>query len=254
MTDNTQILGRNFPLGEQSSILTTGTKAVKYFPENMNLKEAYVTLMTAPTVTAVTVDILKNGVSILTDKMTIAVGQVSSRGTELINDTTIYESDQIAFVVLTTDVSASILDCNLKYTPLDTKEVSDRPTNPSSYSDIYSSSRNSSEAARLKTYQTLTSVTNATAMNVALGLNAKITLTENTTITLSNLASGDEGNIVITQAAGNYTVAISPTPYVIDDGAGAIVITDGVGSITVLSYSYDGARLLINYGANYTNS
>lgn len=107
---------------------------------------------------------------------------------------------------------------------------------------------------KVKTYQSLSSSSNAIAFNTNNGVNMKTTLTENTTITLSNLVSGDEGNIVITQAAGNYTVAISPTPYVIDDGAGVVAITDGAGSITILSYSYDGAILLLNYGANYTNS
>ena len=107
---------------------------------------------------------------------------------------------------------------------------------------------------KVKTYQSLSSSSNAIAFNTNNGVNMKTTLTENTTITLSNLVDGDEGNIVITQAAGNYTVAISPTPYVIDDGAGAVVITDGAGSVTILSYTYDGSRLFITYGANYTNS
>ncbi|MCK9429261.1 MAG: hypothetical protein M0R17_04605 [Candidatus Omnitrophica bacterium] len=100
---------------------------------------------------------------------------------------------------------------------------------------------------KTKTYQTLTSSANVT-MNTNLGVNAKITLAHSMTITLSNLVSGDEGNIVITQAAGNYTVDISPTPKVIDgDGSGAVVITDGAGSITTLCYTYDGTNLLINY-------
>ena len=107
---------------------------------------------------------------------------------------------------------------------------------------------------KIKTYQTLLSASNATPMNTAISVNGKMTLAESTTITLSNLVSGDEGNIVITQVAANYTVAISPTPYVINAGAGAVVITNGAGSITVLSYSYDGSRLLVNYGANYTNA
>lgn len=107
---------------------------------------------------------------------------------------------------------------------------------------------------RKKAYQSLTSTSNATPMNINTSANAKATLTENTTITLSNLVDGDEGNIVITQAAGNYTVAISPTPYIINDGAGLVSIEAGAGSITVLSYAYDGSRLLINYGKNYTNS
>jgi hypothetical protein len=489
--------------------------------------------MTAPTVNAVTVDILKNGVSILTNKMTIAVGSYNSKGTELIKDTTVYESDQLAFVVLTTDVSASILEINMKYETFVDPVGSNHPVTPTVYSDIYTSSESIPEGvsytnkayvdnkrtdtyvadgsitrpyktilaavnaintlslahqtantftqanyiievapgtysdnftinnvknlrfnmhgvyitgnitytttmvggsadnyyARLEfvgcegnraekgtsgrllgtftatrnndslcyvsfkgihvagnmlyktngtwilsmkdvffsaylytedlalvllettghtefgaysgtgtghisvpstdtivavslynvdntefdlinisnvagsrvtncrfkstttitggtvatdlisyksliaqtetltgstisfleglkpqVYQTLTSVSNATPMNLNLGVNGIITLAESTTITLSNLSSGDEGNIVVTQAAANYTVAISPTPYVINDGAGAVVITDGAGSITVLSYTYDGTRLFVTYGPNYTNS
>jgi hypothetical protein len=528
-----ELQGYNFILGEQSSVLTTGTKAVKHFPWNMNLQETYVTLMTAPTVNAVTVDILKNGVSILTNKMTVAVGSYNSKGTELIKDTTVYESDQLAFVVLTTDVSASILEINMKYETFVDPVGSNHPVTPTVYSDIYTSSESIPEGvsytnkayvdnkrtdtyvadgsitrpyktilaavnaintlslahqtantftqanyiievapgtysdnftinnvknlrfnmhgvyitgnitytttmvggsadnyyARLEfvgcegnraekgtsgrllgtftatrnndslcyvsfkgihvagnmlyktngtwilsmkdvffsaylytedlalvllettghtefgaysgtgtghisvpstdtivavslynvdntefdlinisnvagsrvtncrfkstttitggtvatdlisyksliaqtetltgstisfleglkpqVYQTLTSVSNATPMNLNLGVNGIITLAESTTITLSNLSSGDEGNIVVTQAAANYTVAISPTPYVINDGAGAVVITDGAGSITVLSYTYDGTRLFVTYGPNYTNS
>lgn len=111
-----------------------------------------------------------------------------------------------------------------------------------------------SGATKNASYQTLLSVNNNAPMNVVLGTNGKITLTENTTITLSNLTLGDEGNIVITQGASNFTVNISPTPYVVNGGAGAVVITDGAGSITILSYSYDGSRLFVNYGANYTNA
>jgi hypothetical protein len=85
-------------------------------------------------------------------------------------------------------------------------------------------------------------------LNIQGGLNYSITLTENTTLTLSNLRDGDEGKIIVTQAAGNYTLDILPQPKVINgDGSGDLTITDGAGNITILCYSYNGSVLYMNY-------
>lgn len=103
-------------------------------------------------------------------------------------------------------------------------------------------------------YQTLTSSASVT-MDVENGKNAKITLAHNATLTLTNLSDGDEGNIIITQdSGGGNSINISPTPYVIDDGSGQITLTGTGNSIDILSYTYDGTRLFITYGTNYTNA
>ena len=103
-----------------------------------------------------------------------------------------------------------------------------------------------------KAYQTLTSSTSIT-MDVKAEQNAKVTLAHNATLTLSNLVDGDEGNIIITQdATGGRTLAVSPTPKVINGGGGAITLTGAANSIDILSYTYDGSRLFITYGTNYT--
>lgn len=104
-----------------------------------------------------------------------------------------------------------------------------------------------------KTYDTLTS---AATLNLDVNLNQNIILTlgENVTLTLINLFNGAEGNIVVIQDAANYTLDLIPTPYVISGGAGITALEPGAGSITVLSYSYDGTRLLVNSGLNYTNA
>lgn len=102
-----------------------------------------------------------------------------------------------------------------------------------------------------KSYQTLTSAATIT-MNIESGLNAKLVLGHNVVLTLDNLTNGSEGNIIIVQNASNFTLSILPGPYVINGGGGSIVLTDGAGAITILSYTYDGTNLYINYGSNYT--
>ena len=111
----------------------------------------------------------------------------------------------------------------------------------------------STECKRVfKAYQTLTSSTSIT-MDVKAGQNAKVTLAHNAVLTLSNLVDGDEGNIIITQdTTGSRTLVISPTPKVINSGAGSIVLTGTANSIDILSYTYDGSRLFITKGPNYT--
>lgn len=100
-------------------------------------------------------------------------------------------------------------------------------------------------------YQNL-DCTGAVTMNVRDGYNARITLSCSISLTLSNLQSGDEGNIIVTQdATGNRTLTILPSPKVIDGGAGTITLTGTPGSTDVISYTYDGVNLYITYGLNY---
>lgn len=102
-----------------------------------------------------------------------------------------------------------------------------------------------------KPYQTLTSASTIT-MDIENGANAKLVMGHNVVLTLDNLTNGSEGNIIIVQDASNFTLSILPSPYVINGGGGGIVLTDGAGAITILSYTYDGTNLYINYGSNYT--
>lgn len=102
-------------------------------------------------------------------------------------------------------------------------------------------------------YQNLISAASIT-MNVNLGGNAILTLGHNVVLTLSNLYNGAKGNIILTQGSSNYTFAISPTPYVYNNGSGVITPGSGNGTITIVSYTYDGTRLFINYHSPYTNS
>jgi hypothetical protein len=104
---------------------------------------------------------------------------------------------------------------------------------------------------RTKVYQTLTSSASI-AMDVSSGINAELTLGHNATLTLSNLTSGDEGNIIITQdATGSRTITISPTPKVINGGSGVVTLSTAANSVDILSYTYDGTTLFITYGKNY---
>lgn len=104
----------------------------------------------------------------------------------------------------------------------------------------------------VKTYQLLTSSASIT-MNVRNGQNARVVLGVSATLTLSNLADGDEGNIVIIQdAVGNRTLTVSPTPRVINGGAGVIKLSTTANSVDMLSYTYDGTYLYITYGKNYS--
>ena len=101
-----------------------------------------------------------------------------------------------------------------------------------------------------KVQQTLASSANI-AMDLEDGLNGYLSLAHNTTLTISNMVTASEGNIVIDNT-GTFTLAISPTPYVINDGAGLITLTDN--GRTILSYYYDGTALNITYGSTYPNS
>ena len=102
-------------------------------------------------------------------------------------------------------------------------------------------------------YQVLKSAS-AVTMDVYGGKNAIITLSHNVTLTLQNLIDGSEGNIIITQGSTDHTITLSPTPYVINDGKNVISLQTGSGKITIISYTYDGTRLFVNYGVNYTNA
>jgi hypothetical protein len=98
----------------------------------------------------------------------------------------------------------------------------------------------------LKAYQTLTSAV-AIDFNVRLGLNALLVMEHNITFTFQNLVTGDGGNIEVIQGASDYTISVSPTPYVLNDGSSDVKIQSGAGVKTIISYSYDGTTLMVSY-------
>lgn len=117
--------------------------------------------------------------------------------------------------------------------------------------DLFEFNKHIATVEVTKAYQTLTYAASVT-MNTNIGANAKITLTGNCALTLSNLTNGDEGNIIVVQdATGSRTITISPTPKVINGGSGAVTLSTAANSIDIISYTYDGTNLYVNYGKNY---
>ena len=89
-------------------------------------------------------------------------------------------------------------------------------------------------------------------LNCAESPNAKSTLTGDTTITLSNLADGMTGNIKVVQdSTGGHTLTLSPTPKVINGGAGVVELTGTANSVDIISWWFDGDDLNVTYGLNY---
>lgn len=117
--------------------------------------------------------------------------------------------------------------------------------------DLFEFNKHIATVEVTKSYQTLTYAASVT-MNTNIGANAKITLTGACALTLSNLTNGDEGNIIVTQdATGSRAITISPTPKVINGGSGVVTLSTTANSIDIISYTYDGTNLYINYGKNY---
>jgi hypothetical protein len=101
-------------------------------------------------------------------------------------------------------------------------------------------------------FQTLVSSTSIN-MNVNNGKNATLVLAHNATLTLSNLSSGDQGSIIITQdGVGNRTISLSPTPKIKDNGAGTIALSTGSTDVDIIKYIYDGSNLFAKVDLNFT--
>lgn len=125
--------------------------------------------------------------------------------------------------------------------------------NNSQQKSIWKSALRKILGLQVKAYQILTIDEDGNSThNVLVTPNAKINLTDNVTLTLTNLTNGCEGNIIVTNALSDYSLAIVPTPYVINDGEGSTDITYGSDTVTILSYTYDGEELYITVGSNYT--
>ena len=102
--------GFSFPLSDEATPITTGVKYTDNLVYNLELVEVYCKCTVAPTTTTIIVDMLKNGVSILTNKMIIPIGGFASNITttpSVINNSTILSSDKISFEVLQGDAAGA---------------------------------------------------------------------------------------------------------------------------------------------------
>jgi len=102
--------GFSFPLSDEATPITTGVKYTDSLVYNLELTEVFCKCTVAPTTTTIIVDMLKNGVSILTNKMIIPIGAKSSLFTttpSVINNSTILSSDIISFEVIQGDAAGA---------------------------------------------------------------------------------------------------------------------------------------------------
>ena len=94
--------GFDFPLSDESTPITTGVKYTTKLVYGLELNIVQCFCTVAPTITNIIVDMLKNGVSILTNKCIIPIGTKNSTF-GLINNTTILDIDEVSFEVLQGD-------------------------------------------------------------------------------------------------------------------------------------------------------
>lgn len=90
-----------------------------------------------------------------------------------------------------------------------------------------------------------------TTVSIESGYDGDITLTGHTTITINDPDNGEYGDILVTQGSSDYTLTITPTPKVINSGAGVVGISSGAGTITIVSYKVLNNTIYVNYGQDY---
>jgi hypothetical protein len=87
--------------------------------------------------------------------------------------------------------------------------------------------------------------------NLSQGYNAKLFLTQNTTIILSNVLSGECGNLLVFQdASGGHSLSFTGTNY-FKDGTEKNIFT-GPNERTIVSFIYDNTGFYWNIGGPYT--
>jgi len=99
-----------------------------------------------------------------------------------------------------------------------------------------------------KTFITLNNATAGIHWNILNGYNAKLFITQNCTLIMSNVVSGDQGNIIIFQDSGGNNELTLPTPSYVEDG---MVLLTGASDIQILAFLYDGTGYYWNYGGPY---
>lgn len=114
--------GFDFPLSDEVTPITTGVKYSTKLLYGLNLDQLQCFCTVAPTTTNIIVDMLKNGVSILTTKCIIPIG-IKSSTLGFINDTTILDTDIISFEVVQGDVAGAGLKIQGKGFELNTIQL-----------------------------------------------------------------------------------------------------------------------------------
>jgi hypothetical protein len=102
--------GFSFPISDEATPVTTGIKYTDTLIYGLELEEVYAVCNVAPTTTDIIIDMLKNGISMLTNKIIIPIGTTTSRNTTTpaaINDSTILDTDIIAFEIIQGDVAGA---------------------------------------------------------------------------------------------------------------------------------------------------
>lgn len=101
------------------------------------------------------------------------------------------------------------------------------------------------------TPQTLSSASNATAMNAQSGVNGTLTLSENTTITFSNVAAGMTGVIEIAHSGSARTVA-----WAVSGGSAVVIsgtITTNVAKANLVTwFAKDATHVRLMIGSEFT--
>jgi hypothetical protein len=92
--------------------------------------------------------------------------------------------------------------------------------------------------------QTLTSSGNATAYDVALGVNAELSLSEDTTVTFTNAKPGQSGFVIISHSGGAH--AVDWTGGIVESGS----ITSDDTKRNRCTWTYSGSDLFITIGAD----
>jgi collagen type VII alpha len=100
-----------------------------------------------------------------------------------------------------------------------------------------------------KTFITLNNLTAGIHWDIQSGYNAKVFLNQNATLIISNIASGDQGNLVVIQdATGDHVLSLTGTYYT----QSGFNLSTGANDRNILSFLYDGTGYYWNIGGPYT--
>lgn len=100
-----------------------------------------------------------------------------------------------------------------------------------------------------KTFITLNSTTAGIHWNIQSGYNAKVFLNQNATLIISNISSGDQGNLLVIQNnTGNHILTLTGTVYKHSNFS----LDTGPNDRNILSFLYDGTGYYWNLGGAYT--
>ena len=100
-----------------------------------------------------------------------------------------------------------------------------------------------------KTFIILNNSTAGIHWNILNGYNAKLHLIRDITLYISNISSGDQGNLILIQdATGGHEITIDGTNYSEDD----LVLENGANDKNIISFLYDGTGFYWNSGGSYS--